>query len=160
MQTRSAVVLLLLLGAAVSLSLAQETPAISPLSGKSASDITARFGPRTHPVLGITKAHDGVDFEVPEGTPVRATAGGMVAFAGANGDYGLQVRIRHAGGYRTSYAHLSRLVTRKGARVRQGEVIGYSGRTGLGSSPHLHYEVVRNGIPVDPSRFMGQPGSN
>jgi murein DD-endopeptidase MepM/ murein hydrolase activator NlpD len=133
----------------------QTAPAICPIGGMTSSDISGDFGPRTHPVLNIVKMHEGVDFEVPVGTPVLATAAGSVALAGPEGGYGLEVVVAHGGGFRTLYAHLSKVTVAPGAKVKKGDVIAYSGKSGLVSSPHLHYEVVKNGKRVDPKNYIG-----
>ena len=97
---------------------------------------------RFHPILQTWRAHKGVDYGAPEGTPVRATANGKVIFAGVQGGYGKVVHLQHAGAHSTLYAHLSRFAPRvaNGARVAQGDVIGYVGQTGWATGPHLHYE--------------------
>ncbi len=114
--------------------------------------LSSRFGKRRHPVLGYTRMHKGVDFAAPRGTPIYAAGDGTVVFAGRNKGYGNYVRIRHNGTYTTAYAHMSRIAkgVRKGVRVRQGQVIGYVGSTGLVTGPHLHYEVLRDGRQVNP----------
>jgi murein DD-endopeptidase MepM/ murein hydrolase activator NlpD len=117
--------------------------------------ITSPFNPRRfHPVLGTYRAHNGTDFGAPTGTPVRVVADGTVVFAGVNGGYGNVVDVRHANGYLTRYAHLSRFGSgvRAGTKVSQEQVIGYVGATGLATGPHLHYELHQNGRAVDPSR--------
>lgn len=110
---------------------------------------------RYHPILKAWRAHNGVDYDAPLGTPVRATAGGHVVTVGRVGGYGNMIAIRHAGPYRTLYAHLSRFRTglRAGQTVEQGEIIGYVGRTGLATAPHLHYELQVNGVHRDPLTF-------
>ncbi|MDH5288279.1 MAG: peptidoglycan DD-metalloendopeptidase family protein [Betaproteobacteria bacterium] len=107
---------------------------------------------RLHPIFQTRRAHKGVDYAAPAGTPVRATADGVVTLAGTSGGYGLTVDLRHAGAYSTLYAHLSRIApqVRNGARVRQGEVIGYVGATGWATGPHLHYEFRVNGEARNP----------
>lgn len=119
-----------------------------PVSYRITSSFSLR---RYHPVLGIYRAHTGTDFGAPTGTPVKATATGTVVFAGVNGGYGNVVDIRHAGGYMTRYAHLSRFAAgvRVGTKVSQEQVIGYVGATGLATGPHLHYELRHNGRPLD-----------
>lgn len=110
---------------------------------------------RYHPILKRWRAHNGVDYDAPLGTPVRATASGRIAAIGWNGGYGNIIEIRHAGPYSTVYAHLARYRPglRAGQTVTQGEVIGYVGRTGLATAPHLHYEVQVNGVQRDPLTF-------
>lgn len=110
------------------------------------------FGMRRHPVLGFLRMHAGVDWAGPVGTPIMAAGNGVIEEARWKGEYGNYVRIRHANGYSTSYAHQSRFApgTTEGAKVRQGQVIGYVGATGLVSGPHLHFEVLVNNRPVDP----------
>ncbi len=127
----------------------------TPLDG---ARITSAFGPRTHPILGFDRHHRGVDFAAPAGTPVFAAGDGTVTFAGWRGDYGRTVMIRHAGGYDTLYAHLFAITVRPGARVRQGQVIGRVGSTGLATGPHLHFEVHRNRVAIDPRTIRHLPG--
>lgn len=114
---------------------------------------------RYHPVLGVHRAHLGTDFGAASGTPVKATGDGRIEFAGRNGGYGNMVRIRHPGGYETRYAHLRGFARgiRRGAQVRQGQVIGYVGATGLATGPHLHYELRKGGRPLD-ARRVRLPG--
>lgn len=115
--------------------------------------ISSGFGMREHPILGFTRMHQGVDFAVPTGTPIMASGDAVVASAGWNaGGYGNLVVLRHDGNYSTAYAHMSRIAKgiKPGTRVRQGQVIGYVGMTGLATGPHLHYEVRINNKPVNP----------
>jgi len=106
---------------------------------------------RFHPVLNRWRAHKGVDYAAPTGTKVRATADGVVGFAGKQGGYGNVVMLDHQGQFQTVYGHLSRFGNvRRGQRVSQGEVIGYVGQTGLASGPHLHYEFKVSGVQRDP----------
>lgn len=117
------------------------------------SNVTSGFNPRRfHPVLKTRRPHNGVDFGAPTGTPVRAVADGKVTLAGTNGGYGRQVALDHEGPWTTSYSHLSKVAVKKGAAVRQGEVVGYVGQTGLATGPHLHYELRRDGKPLDPMK--------
>jgi murein DD-endopeptidase MepM/ murein hydrolase activator NlpD len=113
------------------------------------------FGLRTHPILRYRKMHWGVDWAAPRGTPIIAAGNGVVEAAGWTSGYGKQTTIRHANGYETSYSHQSKIAdaVKPGARVRQGQVIGYVGSTGLSTGPHLHYEVTVNGTKVDPMRI-------
>jgi len=112
------------------------------------------FGARRHPILGYVRMHTGVDWAAPRGTPIIAAGNGIVEKAGWTGGYGRQTIIRHANGYETSYNHQSAIAQDvvPGARVRQGQVIGYVGSTGLSTGPHLHYELIVNGTKVDPMR--------
>ncbi len=114
--------------------------------------LSSRFGKRKHPILGYTRMHSGVDFAAPRGTPIYAAGNGTIVQAGRNGGYGNYIRIRHNGTFQTAYAHLSKFArkARKGARVKQGQVIGYVGTTGRSTGPHLHYEVLRNGRQINP----------
>ena len=105
---------------------------------------------RTNPVTGKVTKHDGVDIAAPNGTPVRAAASGVVIWAGPRGTYGNQIRIKHDDETETSYAHLSKIAVSTGATVSQGEIIGYVGSTGRSTGNHLHYEVRKNEVPIDP----------
>lgn len=121
----------------------------TPIDG---ARLTSRFGSRQHPILGYTALHKGVDFGAPTGTPIQAAGEGIVEHAGWLGGYGHYVRLRHNSEYATAYAHMSRYAAglRAGARVRQGQVIGYVGSTGRSTGPHLHYEVMRRGTQINP----------
>ncbi|WP_294643716.1 M23 family metallopeptidase [uncultured Aureimonas sp.] len=116
---------------------------------------TSPFGSRRHPVLGYARMHWGVDWAAPRGTPILASGSGVVEQAGWSTGFGQQTIIRHANGYETSYSHQSKIASGvvKGARVRQGQIIGYIGSTGLSTGNHLHYEVTVNGTRVDPMRI-------
>ncbi|WP_315761259.1 M23 family metallopeptidase [Sphingomonas sp. Y38-1Y] len=116
-----------------------------------AARISSSFGWRTHPVLGFRRLHKGMDFAAPYGSPIRAATDGVVAFAGRHGGYGNFVKLVHGGGLATGYGHMSRIAVRGGERVNRGEVIGYVGSTGLSTGPHLHYELWRNGSPINPA---------
>ena len=118
------------------------------------SHISSRFGGRFHPILKRWRTHEGTDYAAGYGTPVRATADGIVTEAGRNGGYGNLIEIRHANGIRTRYGHLSKFAKglHVGQRIRQEETIGYVGSTGLSTGPHLHYEFLVNGRPTNPQR--------
>ena len=116
-----------------------------------AARISSSFGWRVHPVLGFRRLHKGMDFAAPYGSPIRAATDGIVAFAGRHGGYGNFVKLVHGGGLATGYGHMSRIAVRGGERVSRGEVIGYVGSTGLSTGPHLHYELWRNGAPINPT---------
>jgi len=117
-----------------------------PVSGR----ITSGFGERFHPILGYERFHDGVDLGAPAGTPIVAAADGRVVSAGWAGGYGRAVQIAHTGGVATRYGHMSRIAAYAGEQIRKGDVIGYVGSTGLSTGPHLHFEVLKNGRPVNP----------
>ncbi|HYE97201.1 MAG TPA: M23 family metallopeptidase [Rubricoccaceae bacterium] len=132
----------------------REQPAILPIRN---ARLTSGFGMRYHPILHVTRMHAGVDFPAPIGTPVYATGDGVVAFAGTMSGYGNVLEISHPlVSRRTRYAHLSRVAegVRPGAPVRRGQVVAYTGNTGLSTAPHLHYEVrqVRGNeaVPINP----------
>ena len=120
----------------------------TPING---ARLSSSFGKRRHPISGYTRMHKGTDFAAPTGTPVYAAGHGVIERSSRYGGYGKYVRIRHANGYKTAYAHLSRYGPRvkKGRRVRQGDIIGYVGSTGASTGPHLHYEVIVNGRHVN-----------
>ena len=113
------------------------------------------FGDRNHPLLGIMKMHTGVDWAAPLGTSIYASGNGIVDKVGWESGYGKYIKIRHANGYETAYGHMTAFARSimPGARVRQGQVIGYIGSTGLSTGPHLHYEIIINGRQVDPMRL-------
>ncbi|HEY7723875.1 MAG TPA: peptidoglycan DD-metalloendopeptidase family protein, partial [Anaeromyxobacteraceae bacterium] len=114
------------------------------------AQVTSRFGARAHPVDGYRRGHQGVDYAAPEGTPVWAVADGVVAAAGARGDCGLSLTLRHRNGLATEYCHLSRVDVKAGDKVAQKQVIGASGRTGVASGPHLHFAVRKGKAFVNP----------
>jgi murein DD-endopeptidase MepM/ murein hydrolase activator NlpD len=130
----------------------EATPSISPSSGHLSSLFSRN---RRHPVLRITRPHNGIDIAAPVGEPILAPAKGRVVFSGnRTGGYGLTVEIDHGYGYLTRFAHASRLLVRQGEMVERGQVIAEVGATGLVSGPHLHYEVEVNGRAVDPLNFI------
>nr|MBQ0091673.1 peptidoglycan DD-metalloendopeptidase family protein [Candidatus Enterousia merdequi] len=115
--------------------------------------ITSKFsGKRKHPVLGYTRAHKGVDFRAPTGTPIPAAGAGRVVARSYNRGHGNFVKIRHNGSFETLYGHMSKFAkgVKVGTTVRQGQIIGYAGSTGLSTGPHLHYEIIKNGVHVNP----------
>ncbi|MEM7463124.1 MAG: M23 family metallopeptidase [Pseudomonadota bacterium] len=113
------------------------------------------FGSRWHPILKYRKMHWGVDWAAPRGTPILSAGNGVILTSGWQSGYGRQTKVQHANGYVTSYSHQTRIAKgiKPGVRVRQGQVIGYVGSTGLSTGPHLHYEVIVNGTKVDPMRI-------
>lgn len=131
------------------------TPAIQPINNKDLNRLASGFGYRIDPIYKTTKFHAGLDFAAPQGTPVYATADGTVKLSGNTGDgYGNHIIINHGYGYETLYGHLFRIKARAGQRVKRGEVIGWVGSTGKSTGPHLHYEVHKNGRPLDPIYFF------
>jgi murein DD-endopeptidase MepM/ murein hydrolase activator NlpD len=126
-------------------------PSRMPLAGAA---LTSSFGMRTHPVLGGSRKHNGIDLAAPTGTPVYATGDGIVSRADWFSSYGLYISIEHGASLQTRYAHLSRLAVAAGDTVRKGDLIGYVGSTGRSTGPHLHYEVRVDGLAVDPIPYM------
>lgn len=120
-----------------------------PING---ARISSSFGMRFHPILARNRPHNGTDFAAPRGTPIMAAGAGIVERANRFGSFGNYIRIRHSNGYETAYAHLQGFArgVRSGARVQQGQIIGYVGTTGRSTGPHLHYEVHLNGRPTNP----------
>jgi murein DD-endopeptidase MepM/ murein hydrolase activator NlpD len=117
-----------------------------PVAGRQ----TSGFGMRFHPLLGYSRLHKGTDFGASTGTPIYAVSDGTVTFSGRHGGHGNYVKLRHGGNMSTGYAHMSRIAVRSGQHVRQGQVIGYVGSTGLSTGPHLHFEVYRGSTAINP----------
>ena len=134
-----------------------ERPSAAAMLWPVRAPITSGFGYRYHPILHFGRMHKGIDFGASWGSPIVAAADGQVAAAGFAGGYGRQVQIAHAGGISTSYSHMSSIVAAPGSFVRQGQLIGYVGSSGLSTGPHLHYEVHLQGQAVNPLsvRFAG-----
>lgn len=129
-------------------------PAIQPISNHDLRRTSSGFGYRIHPIYHVRKLHKGMDFVAPVGTPIYATGDGIVEMAtNSYYGYGTYVRINHGFGYKTAYAHLSAFKVRTGQSVKRGEIIGLLGNSGLSTGPHLHYEVIVNGVHVDPINF-------
>jgi murein DD-endopeptidase MepM/ murein hydrolase activator NlpD len=126
-------------------------PSRMPVEG---SSLTSSYGMRVHPVLGGRRAHKGVDLAMPVGTPVYATADGVIGRADWFSSYGLYVAIEHGGNIQTRYGHMSRLNVAAGQQVHKGDIIGYVGTTGRSTGPHLHYEVRIAGVAVNPVPYM------
>jgi murein DD-endopeptidase MepM/ murein hydrolase activator NlpD len=131
------------------------TPAIQPVSNKDLSRIASGFGYRIDPVYKTVKMHAGLDFAAPQGTPIYATANGTITTGGNSGNgYGNHVVINHGYGYETLYGHMVRVKAKPGQKIKRGEIIGWVGSTGKSTGPHCHYEVHKNGQPVDPVYFF------
>jgi len=131
--------------------LLRSTPSLRPVN---VGFVTSRFGPRIDPYTGSRKAHRGIDYSARKGTPVFATADGVVAFSGKWRTYGEAVEISHGHGYVTRFAHLEKRLVRKGQKVRRGDIIGRVGSTGRSTFAHLHYEVEKDGHRVNPLRYI------
>jgi len=130
-------------------------PAIQPISNKQLSRIASGFGFRIDPIYKTRKSHMGLDFAAPSGTPIYATADGIVKFSGfSTSGYGNHVIINHGFGYETLYGHMVRVGATQGQQVKRGQVIGYVGSTGKSTGPHLHYEVHKSGVQQDPINFF------
>ena len=130
-------------------------PAIQPVDNKQLTLLTASFGERVHPFFKTMTQHNGVDYSVPEGTAVFATADGTVRSLQTRGQTsGLTMVIDHGNGYKTVYSHLDKVVVRPGSHVNRGDIVAFSGNSGLSFAPHLHYEVHYRGKPVDPINYF------
>jgi len=108
--------------------------------------------------FNVSTGHRAIDYAAPSGTPVRSVGDGTVTFSGWDGSYGYRVGIRHNGTYSTNYAHLSKIAVKRGAKVKQGDIIGYVGSTGFSTGPHLHYEMIKNGVKINPLTEVLPPG--
>ena len=129
----------------------------TPING---ARISSGYGARKHPILGYTKMHKGIDFAAPMGTPIFAAGSGTITYYGTKGGYGNFVQIRHTPDYSTAYGHASRFVKnlRVGSKVKQGDIVAYVGSTGRSTGPHLHYEIIFKGSPVNPSTVKSTSG--
>ncbi|MBW6490319.1 MAG: M23 family metallopeptidase [Lentimicrobium sp.] len=130
-------------------------PAIQPVSNKDLQRIGSYFGYRTDPFYKVTKFHEGIDFTAPLGTEIYSTGDGVVVkLEYSRGGYGNMIVVNHGFGFETLYAHMSKMNVKPGQKVRRGQVIGFVGNTGKSTSPHLHYEVRKNGQAIDPINFF------
>jgi len=118
--------------------------------------ISSYFGDRADPFTGYSANHKGVDFAAPEGTHVISVAAGLVTYAGERNGYGLMVEVNHGNGMTTRYAHNEKLLVSQGEMIRKGQEVALIGSTGHSTGPHLHFEVLKNGVQVDPLRFIGE----
>ncbi len=129
-------------------------PAILPVSlSNKAVRFSSSFGYRIHPIYKTVKLHSGMDFSGPIGTPIYATGNGKIISASTHRGYGKCIEIDHGFNYKTVYAHLDKYNVRVGQKVKRGDIIGYMGNTGRSTGPHIHYEVRKNNIPVDPINY-------
>ncbi|WP_185948792.1 M23 family metallopeptidase [Algoriella xinjiangensis] len=129
-------------------------PVLKPVADKYVSRLASGYGSRFHPILKVNKMHKGLDFVASTGTPIYATGDGAVKVSEFNSGYGNMVVLKHGNGYESLYAHMSRAKVRSGQKVKRGDVIGYVGTTGLSTGAHLHYEIHKNGEPVDPIMYF------
>jgi murein DD-endopeptidase MepM/ murein hydrolase activator NlpD len=129
-------------------------PAIQPVENKDLTRTAASFGWRMHPFYRTKRFHEGMDFTAPVGTPVRATGDGEVVETQSTGAQGIKVVIDHGYGYKTMYVHLEKFTVKSGQKVTRGEIIGNVGNSGMSTAPHLHYEVHKNGKPVNPINYF------
>ena len=129
-------------------------PAIQPVSNEDLTNLHTLFGLRFHPLLGYVRPHKGLDFSAPKGSPVYATGDGKVEYAEYSDSFGQVVYLNHGYEFQTRYAHLTMFIVKQGESVKRGQVIGYVGNTGLSVSAHLHYEVLYQGIQINPINFF------
>lgn len=129
-------------------------PSIRPVQDHEAWISSSFSRSRFHPILLYNRPHEGIDIAAHAGTPILATASGRVAFVGRQPGYGKMIEIDHGNGFRTRYAHAAALHVKRGQRVERGDMIGEVGQTGLANAPNLHYEVLRNGRPVNPRDYL------
>ena len=126
-------------------------PSIRPVEG---GFLNSSFGYRQDPIDAVRRFHQGQDFSVPTGTPIFAPADGVVKRAYYIGGFGNHIKLDHASGYSTTFAHLSKIFVRHGQKVKRGDIIGETGNTGRSTAPHLHYEVHYKGTPKNPADFF------
>lgn len=129
-------------------------PAIKPIAKKDLIRYSSGFGMRLHPILKIMRMHTGLDLSARLGTPIYATGDGVIRYVRRSRSYGNEVLINNGFGYQTRYAHMSKYIVHRGQHIKRGDVIGYVGSTGVSTGPHLHYEVLKNGRPVNPINFF------
>ena len=130
-------------------------PSIQPIENNDLTHAAAGYGWRMHPIYRIKKFHEGMDFTAPMGTPVRATANGVVVETQRTGSpQGVKVVVDHGYGFKTVYAHLDKYTVKTGQKVSRGDIIGNVGSSGMSTAPHLHYEVHKNGKPVNPINYF------
>lgn len=130
-------------------------PAIMPMSNPNLTKLVSGFGYRMHPIYKVRLMHTGVDFSASRGTPIYATGDGTISVTARNaGGYGNEIEVDHGFGYVTKYAHLEAFKVTLGQKVKRGELIGYSGSSGAATAPHLHYEVIHDGVKVNPVHYF------
>jgi murein DD-endopeptidase MepM/ murein hydrolase activator NlpD len=127
------------------------TPSVRPLKG---GYLSSRFGRRMDPFTGRISYHRGIDYHARTGTPVMSTADGIVTMAKKKGSFGLAIEVNHGNGFKTRYAHLSKMLVKRGQRVKRGDIIGLVGNTGLSTGSHLHYEVIFRKVHRNPIQYI------
>ena len=133
----------------------EHLPTLWPLD-RSKMRRLGKYGPRIHPILKTRKIHTGIDMSGPTGLPIYATGNGVITSPVKRGGYGLQVLVDHQFGYKTRYAHLSKILVKEGQSVKRGDVIGLLGNTGRSTGPHLHYEIIHRGQHVNPINYLNR----
>ncbi|QXP72774.1 M23 family metallopeptidase [Tenacibaculum sp. AHE15PA] len=128
-------------------------PAIQPVKNQDLKRMASGYGMRMHPILKTRRMHNGMDFTAPKGTPIFASGNGVIAKAHRSSTFGKVVYIDHGYGYRTIYAHMSKIIAKRKQEVKRGDIIGYVGNTGRSMASHLHYEIHKDGRPVNPIYF-------
>lgn len=130
-------------------------PAIQPIHNHELTRLASGYGMRIHPILKVRKLHTGLDYSAPRGTPIYATGDGTVVTVRTNfGGYGKEVEIDHGYGFVTKYAHMDSFNVKKGQKVKRGECIGYVGTTGSSTAPHCHYEIIKDGVKINPVHYI------
>jgi murein DD-endopeptidase MepM/ murein hydrolase activator NlpD len=136
-------------------------PAIQPIPNKELKRLASGFGMRMHPILKVVRPHEGCDFSAPRGTPIYATGDGeVVRVSSTFGGFGKLVVIDHGYGFITKYAHMSSFNVKRGDKVKRGDCIGFVGTTGTSTAPHLHYEIHKDGKPINPVHYFYQDVSD
>ncbi|KEO72534.1 M23 family metallopeptidase [Anditalea andensis] len=130
-------------------------PAIQPIHNEELNNLASGFGIRLHPILKVRKMHTGIDFSAPKGTPIYATGDGVIDLIQTEfGGYGKNIIIDHGFGFTTRYAHMNDFNVKKGQKVKRGDCIGYVGNTGSSTAPHVHYEIIKDGVHVNPVHYF------
>lgn len=130
-------------------------PAIQPINNQELTRLASGYGMRIHPILKVRKLHTGLDYSAPRGTPIYATGDGTVTTVRTNfGGYGKEVEIDHGYGFVTKYAHMDSFNVKKGQKIKRGECIGYVGTTGSSTAPHCHYEIIKDGVKINPVHYI------
>jgi len=129
-------------------------PAIQPISNEDLTRLSSGFGWRIHPIYKTMRMHEGLDFTAPRNSEIYATGDGVVDIAKRSRGYGNEIWINHGFGYRSHYCHMQKYIVHVGEKVKRGQLIGYVGSTGLSTAPHLHYEIAKNGVKINPINFF------